>query len=89
MKYTKFQRRRAHEAVQKLPECTVEELKDICRLLGVSRGRMVQGGRYKPFRKDELMRQIRRCVGRGTFAERLERFANAVGGAVMLRGKEG
>ena len=77
--YNRLQRSRAGRAVMNLPECTVEELKGLCRILGAPRGRKVKGGNYRGYRKQQLMRDIRRVVGRGTFGDRLERFADAMG----------
>ena len=76
--YNRLQRSRAGRAVMKLPKCTVEQLRVLCGILGAHRGRKVNGGRYRRYKKDELMRAIRQVLGMGTFPDRLERFSDEV-----------
>ncbi len=80
MGINKDARRRANQQLEHLPALTVPQLKALCQTLGADTGQKAKGGRWRPYGKDELLRSIRRAVGRGTFAGRLNRFADEVEG---------
>jgi hypothetical protein len=68
-------RLRAEAAPQELPKLTVAELRVLASILGAQSRRRIKGGHWKRYTKDELLRCMRRVLGRGTFPDRLERFA--------------
>ena len=65
----------ANRCLQQLPKLTVAELRVLASILGAQSRRRIKGGHWKRYTKDELLRSMRRVLGRGTFPDRLERFA--------------
>ena len=80
MGINKEARRRANQQLERLPDLTVPQLKTLCRVLGADTGRKAKGGAWQTHDKDGLLRSIRQVVGRGTFADRLNRFADEAEG---------
>jgi hypothetical protein len=74
-------RRRASRHIPNLPKSgptafTVEQLLRLCHILGADTRRRVKGGEWKEFSEEKLARSIRSVIGRGTFPDRLMRFAD-------------
>ena len=53
----------AHELLPLLNHCTVPHLRWLITELDGRLGRMRKGGVYKPYRRRELLREARRCIG--------------------------
>jgi hypothetical protein len=76
MSINKDARKRAERYMQELADFKVSELNQMAGSLKAERGQRVKGGGWKRYRKAELVKSIRRVVGRGTFAGTLHRFAD-------------
>ncbi len=59
---------------QKLEQLGHQELLKACNILGVDTTRKIKGGITAELNCSQLVRNIRSCIGRGTFPDRLSRF---------------
>ena len=69
-------RSRAGRVVARIEQYTDSQLKDLAETLRIETHRRAKGGGKKPLNRAELIKAIRRQVGRGTFADTLNRFAD-------------
>lgn len=88
----------AQQYITLLPALRVTELRALARLIQAPRGKRVKRGRYVRLNKDELLRAIRREIGRNggslsmpfrmgdvLLPSRLERFGETVQGYLDRR----
>lgn len=73
MGINKEARRRANCHIKNLPMFSKKQLVRLCDVLGVTRS---IGRRWNQYSSEELQKMIRSQIGRGTFADRLNRFAD-------------
>lgn len=69
--------RRARRHIENLPKFTDNQLVRLCDILGAETSRRVSSGELKRYTADELQQSIRHTIARGTFADRLNQFADA------------
>lgn len=76
MGINKEARLRAAKVVGELDTFTDSQLKELAKALRLQVGRRGKGGIWQALTRDELLRTIRSQVGRGTFADTLNRFTD-------------
>jgi len=59
---------------------TVVQLRQLARALGARQGQRAKGGKWRKYRKSELVHSMRSVIGRGTFDDRLKNFADLANG---------
>lgn len=62
-----------------LDRLTVRDLKELCSILRLFKVKWVKGGIKVPLSKEEMCKNIRRAIGRGTFRNVIERCDRFVG----------
>lgn len=76
MGINKQARSRAARVINELDGFTDRQLKELVKALRLPVGRKGKGGIWQVLTRDELLRAIWSRVGRGTFADTLNRFAD-------------
>lgn len=66
--------RAAKETRKHLSNLTVKHLKQIACILGLRQGRRVKGGKFKVFRKQELVDEIKKISFEHSFTDGLLRY---------------
>ena len=77
--------RRANQHIKNLPYFSNSQLIELCDSLGVTRS---LGKPWTQYSSEELQRLIRSQIGRGTFADRLNRFSDKADGFVVAATEE-